>query len=226
MNISFQGTMENDTNPQRLAEDYAVFVQKIASQLVARFGLSIDFHEDLVSAGYLGLVEAATRFEQGPDNKFSSFAYLRIRGAMIDHMRSNSAVPRGAFQKFKREEKIAEMQGDFLEGGQVKTLNDVVSFLAAGTLAQEVLTNEDDFEDEELLEVERDIFRRQMRKQMEEMLTQLTDNERIVINEHYFEGKTFREISDDHEHLTASWISRLHANGLKKLSVLYAGVAQ
>ena len=226
MNISFQDTMENDTNPQKLAEDYAIFVQKIASQLVARFGLSMDFHEDLVSAGYLGLVEAATRFEQGPDNKFSSFAYLRIRGAMIDHMRTNSAIPRGAFQKFKREERVAEMQGDFLEGGQVKSLTDVVSFLATGTLAQEVLTNEDEYEDEELLEVERDIFRRQVRKKIHELLSQLTESEQIVINEHYFEGKTFREISDDHEHLTPSWISRLHVNGLKKLSVLYAGVAQ
>src|SRR4051794_2131254 len=49
--------------------------------------------ENLESAGVLGLVEAAARFDPSRNANFKTFAYLRIRGAIVDEMRRNSPLP-------------------------------------------------------------------------------------------------------------------------------------
>jgi RNA polymerase sigma factor for flagellar operon FliA len=49
--------------------------------------------ENLESAGVLGLVEAASKFDPGRNAQFKTFAYLRIRGAIVDELRRNSPLP-------------------------------------------------------------------------------------------------------------------------------------
>ncbi len=45
--------------------------------------------EDLIGAGMLGLVEAAHRYDEGKQASFKTFAYYRVRGALVDHLRRN-----------------------------------------------------------------------------------------------------------------------------------------
>jgi len=60
--------------------------------------------EDLVSAGVLGLLEAMDKYDAVRGAKLQTFAYLRIRGAMVDELRKRDWFPRSARAKVKRVE--------------------------------------------------------------------------------------------------------------------------
>jgi RNA polymerase sigma factor (sigma-70 family) len=60
-------------------------VRRIARRL--RWGTGVVEEDDLVSAGTIGLIEAADRYDSNSAVPFVSFAYMRIRGAMIDEIR-------------------------------------------------------------------------------------------------------------------------------------------
>jgi RNA polymerase sigma factor for flagellar operon FliA len=72
-------------------------VQKITLQVSKR--LDVD---DLISAGTLGLVKAARTFDPGRDVEFKTYAYIRIRGAVIDELRRRSFVPSTVHAKVRR----------------------------------------------------------------------------------------------------------------------------
>lgn len=76
-----------------IAKHYGM-VQAIARKLVTRLPSSVEV-DDLISSGTLGLVEAADRFELGRGVPFEAFARSRIRGAMVDSLRSDDWVPHG-----------------------------------------------------------------------------------------------------------------------------------
>jgi RNA polymerase sigma factor for flagellar operon FliA len=72
---------------------YYPYVEKVARILARRLPASMDFGE-LVSAGALGLVEAAERFDPARGESFEAFATPRIRGAMLDDIRLRDTLSR------------------------------------------------------------------------------------------------------------------------------------
>src|SRR5256885_17062497 len=79
---------ERDT----LIAQHLSLVQSIAGKLKRSLGRAIDF-EDLVGYGSKGLVEAAERFDPRQGAPFTTFAYYRIRGAMLDGLRTMAGTP-------------------------------------------------------------------------------------------------------------------------------------
>ena len=75
-----------------LVQTYQFLVQKIAYQIITRlpWGVEVD---DLISEGWVGFFDAVKKYEptKGP---FPSYASLRIRGAILDYLRSLDSVPR------------------------------------------------------------------------------------------------------------------------------------
>ena len=66
-------------------------VKHVIGRLVGRLPSGIDA-ENLESAGILGLVEAANRFDPERGVKFETYVYMRIRGAVVDELRRNSCL--------------------------------------------------------------------------------------------------------------------------------------
>lgn len=75
-------------------------VKRIAGHLNARLPSFIAF-DDLLQAGMIGLIEAARSYDAGTGVPFTSFARLRIKGAMIDYVRKLSATPRSTLANKK-----------------------------------------------------------------------------------------------------------------------------
>ena len=73
-------------NTQKLVVDFIPLANKLAYQKKKNLPKFIDI-EELKSAAYLGLVEAANRFKPELDVKFSTFAYFRILGSITDYLR-------------------------------------------------------------------------------------------------------------------------------------------
>ena len=74
-------------------------VQKVASQL------RLADVDDLISAGTLGLVQAARSYDVSRDTEFKTYAYIRIRGAVLDELRGRSFVPAAVHQQVRTIEK-------------------------------------------------------------------------------------------------------------------------
>lgn len=76
-------------------------VRHIVQKLAETISKSVDV-EDLISAGTLGLVKAARAFDQTRQVSFKTYAYIRVRGAVIDELRSRSFVPSAVHGQLRR----------------------------------------------------------------------------------------------------------------------------
>ena len=87
------------SSPDQLAQQYMPLVRKIAWHVHGRVSSAIDI-EDLLQIGMVSLVEAANGFEDR-GHGFASYAQMRVRGAMIDHLRRHSTLCRSAMARRK-----------------------------------------------------------------------------------------------------------------------------
>ncbi len=83
--------------PEALVRAHMPLVRRIAWHVHARVASAIDV-EDLAQIGMVALVEAANSFEDR-GHAFATYATLRIRGAMIDHLRRHATICRAAIQR-------------------------------------------------------------------------------------------------------------------------------
>lgn len=90
-------------NVSGLIRDHLGLVRKVAWSLYAKVGRRGEF-DDLQQAGYLGLVNAAQRYVEQPGVAFAAYAAIRVRGAILDHLRTGSNLCRATIsmqQKIK-----------------------------------------------------------------------------------------------------------------------------
>ena len=84
-----RGTLDTDSVINKLRPA----VRRAASQLMARLPPSVDV-DDLVQAGMIALFDSLKRFDPASDFQFETFAMQRVRGAMLDELRSYDWFPR------------------------------------------------------------------------------------------------------------------------------------
>src|SRR5512138_2427547 len=208
-------------------------VGKIASQLPPQLD-----REDLMSAAIVGLITAAERFDPTRGVQFKTFVEQRIRGTIMDELRSQDWLTRSVREKFKRlerefavleqrlgrnptsEEVAAAMQ---MEMEDYFKLLEEVHFLS-------VVSLDDSWEDEDgssfgLLDVLEDkrsenpqeqMMAREMVDVMAEAIDALPEKERIVITLYYYEEMNLKEIGAVLS-LTESRICQLHSQAILRL---------
>ena len=90
--LTYTATGMLDTN--RCVTTFAPLVKRIAHHMLARLPASVQL-DDLIQAGMIGLMEACSRFEESQGIQFEAYANQRVRGAMLDELRSTDWLPRG-----------------------------------------------------------------------------------------------------------------------------------
>lgn len=88
-------------NTQALVEEHAGLVKRIAHHLMGRLPDSVQL-DDLIQAGMVGLLEATRNFDHTKGASFSTFAGIRIRGAMLDEVRRGDWIPRSVHRNARR----------------------------------------------------------------------------------------------------------------------------
>lgn len=88
-----QGTLDKS----RQIDQYIPLVRRLAHHLIAKLPASVQI-DDLIQAGLIGLMDAINRFEEGQGAQFETYASQRIRGSMLDELRSADWMPRGVRQ--------------------------------------------------------------------------------------------------------------------------------
>jgi RNA polymerase sigma factor for flagellar operon FliA len=81
--------------------DYAPLVKRIAHQLMSRLPYSVQI-DDIIQAGMIGLLDAASRYDEIHGAQFETYASQRIRGAMLDELRSADWLPRSLRREMRR----------------------------------------------------------------------------------------------------------------------------
>ena len=207
----------------------------LARRIHERLPQHVDI-EDLVSAGVVGLMDAFQKFDPGKKVQFRSYAQFRIRGAILDSLRTLDWSPRELRRKGRAveeairvltaragrapgEAEVAAEMGLVLDDYQ-QLLGDLKG-LEIGTLHME--RNEDSGE-EELAYVpgrpEEDPLFRCLRGELEERLSEaianLPDRERLVMTLYYYEEMTMREIGLALG-VVESRVSQVHASAVVHL---------
>ncbi|MDE3150140.1 MAG: FliA/WhiG family RNA polymerase sigma factor [Acidobacteriota bacterium] len=220
---------------ERVLLEHLPIVRFLARRIHERLPQHVDI-EDLVSAGVVGLMDAFTKFDPDKKVQFRSYAQFRIRGAILDSLRTLDWSPRELRRKGRAVEEairvltarlgrapadaeVAAEMGLVLEEYQ-QLLGDLKG-LEIGTLHME--RNEDSGE-EELAYVpgrpEEDPLFRCLRGELEERLTEaianLPDRERLVMTLYYYEEMTMREIGLALG-VVESRVSQIHASAVVHL---------
>src|SRR5450432_366653 len=92
----------------QLVRDNLSLVQAIARKLKKQITARIDF-DDLIGYGSKGLIEAAERFDPKHGVAFTTFAYYRIRGAMLDGLRTMGWYSRSDYARYRAEERANDL---------------------------------------------------------------------------------------------------------------------
>jgi RNA polymerase sigma factor for flagellar operon FliA len=220
---------------ERVLLEHLPIVRYLARRIHERLPQHVDL-EDLVSAGVVGLMDAFAKFDPEKKVQFRSYAQFRIRGAILDSLRTLDWSPRELRRKGRAVEEAirvltarlgrtpgeAEIAAEMELGldEYLQLLGDLKG-LEIGTLHVE--HNENSGE-EELAYVpgrpEEDPLFRCLRGELEERLTDaiqnLPDRERMVMTLYYYEEMTMREIGLALG-VVESRISQVHASAVVHL---------
>ena len=94
-------TAHGKSDKNELLKDHAPLVKKLAHQMKAKLPPSVEV-DDLIQAGMIGLLDAVNRYEETHGAQFETYAVQRIRGAMLDELRSSDWMPRSMRQNMRK----------------------------------------------------------------------------------------------------------------------------
>jgi RNA polymerase sigma factor for flagellar operon FliA len=224
---------------EQLIVHYSPLVKYVASRVATGLPSSVE-QADLVQYGMFGLMDALDKFDLGREIKFETYAIPRIRGAIIDELRSLDWVPRSVrFKareverayaeleaKLKRAPSDEEMAGHL--GVSLPELHDIltqISFLTVAALEEVVSTGADRGESLSLLDTLADMGQpdpvsglegNETRMMLASSINALSEREKMVITLYYFEGLTLAEIGEVLG-VTESRVCQIHTKAVGQL---------
>lgn len=213
---------------------YLPLVHRIVSQVAGYLQPPLS-REDLISAGTIGLIKAARDFDPARDAEFKTYAYIRIRGAVIDELRGWSFAPPSVKKLIDRahetaqrlmnergvmpdDDELAQRMG--LEPEKLMQVYETARarhFLSMSGLDEEgpalgsFLAADTPLPDS-------NAQRQELKKDLAMAMRRLPEKQRQIVLLYYHREMTMKQIAEVME-LTESRISQLHASALFKLSL-------
>lgn len=194
--------------------------------------------EDLVQVGVLGLMNALDKYDQNKGIKLSTYAEIRIRGQIIDHLRELDWTPRGIRSKLKNlENKIIELETKLDRQAKTEEIAeylgmDVKDYIQyAESISNKILVslnssiNDEDGEEQALWQFiaidddtpDKMVEEEELRSILLNIIkNHLNDRERLLITLYYYEDLSMKEIGYI-MNLTESRISQMHTKIMLKL---------
>lgn len=223
----------------KLILHYAPVVKFVAARVSRGLPPSVD-QADLISYGIFGLIDAINKFEPGRSIKFETYAISRIRGSIIDELRSLDWVPRSIRSKARRVEKImGELENRF--GRQpsdqevadamevsVDELHEIykqISHVSLGGLDELILGGDEDsgglslletLEDETAQDPQAAFESEEMKTILSRVIDRLPERERRVVTLYYYEGLTLSQIGRVLG-VSESRVSQMHTKAVLQL---------
>ena len=219
----------------RLILNYSPLVKYVAGRVAIGLPHNVE-QADLVSYGIFGLIDAIEKFDPGRGFKFETYAISRIKGAILDELRSIDWVPRSVRAKGRAVERAfsnleaqlkrsptdaelaaeLEMSDDQLQSvlGQlsltgVAALDEMLGDRSDATTLGDTIPDGDDGPGQ-LLE------RSELRSQLAEAIERMPEREKVVLTLYYFENLTLAQIGEVLG-VTESRVSQIHTKSVLQL---------
>lgn len=228
----------NRTVRDQLVLQYSPLVKYVGGRVAAGLPSSVD-QADLVSYGMFGLIDAIDKFDPDRGFRFETYAITRIRGAIMDELRSMDWVPRSVRTKARRiEEAIAHLEAELHRSPSDAELAEALSVsveqlqqmlgqismtgvaaldevLSAGGGGGDNVTLGDTVADDS--DDPSDVFESvEMRERLREAVLALPERERMVLGLYYYEGLTLAQIGEVIG-VTESRICQIHTKSVLQL---------
>lgn len=219
---------------EKLILGYLPLVRHVVTRICESMTQPADV-EDLVSAGTIGLIKAARGYDASRKAEFKTYAYIRVRGAVIDELRRRSFVPSAVHAKIRQirqayqelagrhggaptNEELAEAVGMTLQQLH-RTLEEARSqhFLSIHGLTQQESPMGDFIPADEEASPGSRIERAELRERLAQAIRELPEKERLVILLYYERDLNMKETAKVLK-VTESRVSQLHASAVLRLS--------
>ncbi|MCA8998157.1 MAG: sigma-70 family RNA polymerase sigma factor [Planctomycetaceae bacterium] len=183
-----------------LIESHLSFVKKILGRMVVDLPPGVD-RENLEGAGVLGLVESARRFDPQHGVPFSTFAYPRIRGAILDELRRNCPLPQEVLADWSRISQTIRQAGSPMTLKQIAQQTSlpvarVEKCLSAIRMAHPESWSDDLTPQDEREDTSSNLSREEEAARLADAMEQLTEQERIVVTLYHYKELTLRAIGE------------------------------
>jgi RNA polymerase sigma factor FliA len=229
----------DDTARERLVVAYSPMVKFVAGRLGAGLPSHVE-DADLISYGLVGLIGAIERFEPERGIKFETFAMTRIRGAIIDELRSLDWVPRSVRSRAREIEQVqaklehelqrapteAELAGKLnmteeeLQTALLEIANSSVYALdelwTVSDSSGDQVSLLDTIADEGAADPQEALATTEVKDRLTEAIGGLPEREQLVVALYYYENLTLREIGEVLG-VTESRVSQLHTKAVMRL---------
>ncbi|WLD81865.1 FliA/WhiG family RNA polymerase sigma factor [Selenomonas dianae] len=211
----------------RIAEHYLPLVRLIAGRIAISLPQHVD-REDLLSSGFFGLLDAIERYELTRGNKFETYAGVRVRGAMLDHLRAKDWIPVSVRQNIKKYEKVvARLEGEL---GRTATDEELAAaldlsieglhHLEGQVSAATIIPLEEYLRTDAPVSMEDGPVEHAEWTEVKETLAaaieKLPEKERTVVALYYYDEMTLKEIAAI-LHLSEARISQLHTKAIFRM---------
>jgi len=214
--------------------NYGYLVKWIVRRMMPKYN-NYNEYDDLVSCGMLGLIDAVDKFELKHEVKFETYAVSRIRGEILDYMRSQdwaspslrkkiSAIT-NAYEIYESrnpgrpvDKDVADSLGmpavqvrKILTQAHMFNLVNFEDALNSGNPEADIGNKDENTPEDELLDKEK-------KEILAQVIDTLPEKERLVITLYYYEGMLLKEIADILQ-VTESRVSQIHSKVLAKMRI-------
>ena len=227
-----------DKSNKKLRDEIIVQYIYLIKYVIGRIKLNLPPNfaiEDITSFGVEGLIDAIERFSPDKGAHFETYAIMRIRGTIIDKIRSQDWLPRSTRKKIKDIKTAAEKLKQEL--GRTPTTEEIADFLgmekdkinsllsedtSIGSLYDKKYSGDegieliDTIEDTSSVNPLERLEEKDVKNELQAALKKLPERERMVMVLYYHENMTLKEIGESIE-VSESRVCQIHAQAIMKL---------
>ena len=218
---------------------YLPFVKRVVNRIDVK---TTEYDkDDLFNIGVIGLMDALKKFDPTKKVTFESYAYIRIKGAVIDEIRKTSRVSRTRMSNldsfYKAKEKIERKkmteatdqeicQELGIDNKQLSKIHETVHYLANLSLDDTIFTNQgetlelkDVIEDKKTTPIDELLIDDEKKAALQRSIEKLPERDQIILNLYYIEELTLKEIAEVLD-ISVPRVSQIHGKILIKLRKL------
>jgi RNA polymerase sigma factor for flagellar operon FliA len=188
---------------EELIAQHKKMVHGLACQLRRELSLPSDL-DDLIAFGFGGLLEAEHRFDPSRGVRFKTFAYHRVRGAILDGVRKMADLPRRAHHRLKSEDENQPTAAP-------TSLDKAFARISASLTTASPLQGRYGEEGPESV-----LLKNESVSRLLAALATLPPRQQVLVRGRYFEGRSLDAVAAELG-ISKSWASRLHTQALRAL---------
>ena len=229
----------NKKNREALIMQYLPLVKYIVGRMRVNLPSTI-LTEDIAGYGVEGLISAIDRYSNDKNTKFETYAITRIRGTIIDKIRSQDWIPRGIRKRFKDiqqtsqllQEKLGRQPSNQEIADQMElplekveeaiaemSKNSLMSLYDKKGSSEDGVEIIDTIKDDRKAEPLEKLEEQDVKKELQQALLRLPEREKVILTLYYHNNMTLKEIGEAID-VSESRVCQLHAQAIVKLKNL------